>query len=248
MNREIYFYDQFTRVSHLGGISRHKRHPEELNQALHHVRIALAAEDNSPANSDTPTTLFNPTPSPVKQQVVKQTNESLLKTIQNKFNAPILPDLLFRELDSLIQRFDDKSKTSTTSSTTTPKIPSSIPSKSARTTQIDDEEEEEEETDVLPIQEADDEDELIAAQSRTPKVSLPGSLILAFHSTWSDLIEDTEYTYRVRNRWYNISPTKSCFTFYPIKSISKKVFKNLLSFLLQKIRKLHPQLCTNLFV
>lgn len=198
MNREIYFYDQFTRVSHLGGISRHKRHPEELNQALHHVRIALAAEDNEPANSETPTTLFNPTPSPVKQQIVKQTNESLLKTIQRKFNAPLLPDLLFRELDSIIQRFDDKSKTSTSSSTTTtPKIPSSIPSKSARTSQLNNEEEEEEETDGLPIQEAEDEDELVAAQLRTPKVSLPGSLILAFHSTWSDLIQETEYTYRV---------------------------------------------------
>lgn len=198
MNREIYFYDQFTRVSHLGGLSRHKRHSEELNQALHHVRIALAAEDNEPANSSTPTTLFNPTPSPVKQQVVKQTNESLLKTIQRKFNAPLIPDLLFRELDLIIQRFDDKSKTSTSSSTTTPKIPSSIPAKSAPIHHHDeDDDDDDEETDALPIQEADDEDELIVAQSRTPKVSLPASLILAFHWTWSDLIDEAEYTYRV---------------------------------------------------
>lgn len=196
MNRGLYFYDQFTRVSHLGGIARHKRHPEELNQALHHVRIALAAEDSEPAKSETPTTIFNPTPSPVKQQVVKTTNENLLRTIQRKLDAPIIPDILFRELDSIIQRFDDKSRTSKSSSTATPKIPSSIPPKSGQTSFIEDGEPEDD-NDNLPIEEVEDEHELIASQSRTPKVSLSAPLIIALHSTWTDLIEDTEYSYRV---------------------------------------------------
>ncbi|CAF0916249.1 unnamed protein product [Rotaria sordida] len=192
MSRGLYFYDQFTRTSHIGGIHRYKRHPEELNQALHHVRIALAAEDDQPVKPDTatPTTTINPTPSPVKQQLGKQTNELLLRTIERKLKAPIVPDALFKDLDSLFQRFDDKSKTAVSSSTS--KFPSSIAPKSAQSTLPDNEQE----LDTMPIQEADDEDELIAATSNTPKISLPGSLIIRLHSTWTDLIENTEYKYK----------------------------------------------------
>jgi hypothetical protein len=195
MSRGLYFYDQFTRVSHIGGIHRYKRHPEELNQALHHVRIALAAEDDEPAKTETitPSTTINPTPSPVKQQVGKQTNDVLLRTIQKKFQTAVVPDLLFKELDSLFQRYEDKSKTAVSSST--PKIPSSIPSKSARLILGDNEQE----TDDLPIQEANDEDELMAATLNVPKVSLPGSLIIDLHATWADLIADTEYKYKVNS-------------------------------------------------
>lgn len=194
MSRGFYFYDQFVRISHVGGIPRYKRHPEELNQALHHVRVALAAEDGEPSKSETPATIFNPTPSPVKQQIAKQANEALLTTIQRKLNAPLVPDLLFKELDSILQRFDEKWKRSTSSSTTTPKIPSSIPPKSGRATVF---EEGEQENDAIPIQEAEDEDELMVANGNIPKVSLPGPLIIALHATWTDLIENTEYKYKV---------------------------------------------------
>ncbi|CAF0886668.1 unnamed protein product [Rotaria sp. Silwood1] len=192
MSRGLYFYDQFTRVSHVGGIHRYKRHPEELNQALHHVRVALAAEDDQPAKTETasPTTTINPTPSPIKQQLGKQTNDVLLRTIERKLKAPIIPDLLFKDLDTLFQRFDDKSKTAVSSST--PKLPSSIAPKSAQSTLPDNEQE----LDTMPIQEADDEDELIAATSNAPKISLPGSLIIGLHSTWADLIDNTEYRYK----------------------------------------------------
>ncbi len=191
MSRGLYFYDQYTRVSHLGGLHRHKRDPEELNQALHHVRVALATEDNQPIKPETttPATTINPTPSPVKQQLAKQTTEGLLRTIQRKLNAPLLPEVLFKELDSYFSQYDDRSKTSVSSST--PKIPSSIPPKSALP------EEGEQEADVIPIQEAEDEDELMAATANAPKVSLPGSLIVALHSTWTDLTANTEYKYKV---------------------------------------------------
>ena len=192
MNRGLYFYEQHARISHLGGIHRYKRDPEELNQALHHVRIALAAEDNEPSKTETPATTINPTPSPIKQQVTKQTNEGLIRTIQRKLNAPIVPDVLFKELDSLFQLFEDKSKTAVSSST--PKIPSSIPPKSGQPSLP---EGIEQEIDPMPIQEAEDEDELIAAQANVPKVSLPGPLVMALHSTWGDLIENTEYKYKV---------------------------------------------------
>ncbi|CAF3390053.1 unnamed protein product [Rotaria sp. Silwood1] len=95
MSRGLYFYDQFTRVSHVGGIHRYKRHPEELNQALHHVRVALAAEDDQPAKTETasPTTTINPTPSPIKQQLGKQTNDVLLHKssyiMSSKLDSPI---------------------------------------------------------------------------------------------------------------------------------------------------------------
>jgi hypothetical protein len=187
MSRGLYFYDQISGVSHLGGIHRYKRHPEELNQALHHVRVALAAEDNDPGKIETGGTTNNLTPSPVKQQqVIKETNEGLLRTIQRKLKAPIVPDLLFKELDSLLQRFEDKSKRT---------ISSSIPPKSGQSFVLEDIEQE---NDIMPIQEAEDEDELIAATSNLPKISLPGSLIISLHSTWTDLIENTEYRYKVK--------------------------------------------------
>jgi hypothetical protein len=192
MSRGLYFYDQFTRVSHLGGIHRYKRHPEDLNQALHHVRVALAAEDNEPSKIETPGTTANPTPSPVKQST-KQTNEGLLRTIQRKLKAPIVPDILFRELDSLFQKFDEKSKTALSSATS--KAPSSVPPRSGQPSILEDAEQE---TDVVPIQDADDADELVAATTNVPKVSLPASLIIALHSTWGDLIENTEYNYKVK--------------------------------------------------
>lgn len=193
MSRGLYFYDQHSRVSHLGGISRYKRYTEELNQALHHVRIALAAEDSEPSKSETPATILNPTPSPVKQLVTKQSsNEGLLRTIQRKLNAPLIPDVLFKELDTILQKFDDKSKTAVSSSTTG-NIPSAFPP-------ISTSDETEQEIDPMPIQEAEDEDELIAVLRNTPKVSLPGSLVIALHSTWPDLIANTDYNYKVKRK------------------------------------------------
>jgi len=208
MSRGLYFYDQITGVSHLGGIHRYKRHPEELNQALHHVRVALAAEDNDPAKTETPGTTINLTPSPVKQQVIKETNESLLRTIQKKFKAPIVPDLLFKELDSLLQRFEDKSKRT---------VSSSIPPKSGQSFILDDVEQE---NDIMPIQEAEDEDELIAVTSNLPKVSLPGSLIISLHSTWADLIENTEYKYKVNIS--NYQKKNNQFSFFFRKDLANK--------------------------
>jgi hypothetical protein len=73
-------------------------------------------------------------------------------------------------------------------------MPSSIARKSGHSTLF---EEDEHETEVMTIQEADDEDELIAAQANTPKVSLPASLIVALHSSWNDLTENAEYKYKV---------------------------------------------------
>ena len=193
MSRGFYFYDQFTRISHLGGIHRYKRHPEDLNQALHHVRIALAADDNQPAKSQsiTPATTFNPTPSPVKQQLSKQGNDYISKAIQRRLKTPIIPDVLFKELDKLLLQYDDKSTTAASSST--PKIPSSNAPKSAQSAFLDNEQE----IDPVPIQEADDEDELITVMSNMPKVSLPAPLIIVLHSTWTDLIENAEYKYSV---------------------------------------------------
>lgn len=191
MSRGLYFYDQYAGVSHIGGVHRYKRHPEELNQALHHVRIALASEDDHPAKSETPATTINQTPTPVKQQLGKQTNDVLLTAIQRKLKTPIIPDTLFKDLDSLFIRFDDKAKTAVSSSTT--KAASSLPPKSAESNLG----ENEQDPDSMPIQEADDEDELMAIASATPKISLPASLIIRLHSTWNDLVEDTEYKYKV---------------------------------------------------
>ena len=201
MNRGVYFYDQYSRISHLGGIHRYKRYPEELNEALHHVRIALATDDNEPAKTITPATTIHPTPSPVKQQFTKQNNENLLRNIQRKLNAPIVPDVLFKELDNLLVKFEDKSKTAVSSSTS--KIPSSLPPTSGLLSASDEQQQQqptttnEQEIDPMPIQEAEDEDELVVAQLNAPKVSLPGSLVIALHSTWPDLIANTEYKYKV---------------------------------------------------
>ena len=42
------------------------------------------------------------------------------------------------------------------------------------------------------------EDEFIDPTPSLPKISLPSPLIALLHSTWSDLIKNTEYKYQVK--------------------------------------------------
>lgn len=183
MNRGLYFYDQYSCVSHVGGIHRYKRHSEDLNEALHHVRVLLTDQDNQIVKSESPSTTINPTPSPIKQNLIKQTNEGFLRRIQTKLNSSILPEVLFKELDFILEKFEDKSKR--------------ILSIDKKYDQSIINEDKELENDSLTIEEVEDEDEFISSIKNIPKVSLPGSLIIDLHSTWEDLIENTQYKYKV---------------------------------------------------
>lgn len=196
MTRGLYFYDQYTRVSHLGGIQRYKRHHDELNQALHQHRIAVAADSDQTGNVQpvTPAITIGQTPSPNKQQLqfAKQTNEHLLKSIQRRFQSSFVPDLLFKELDRFFQRYDDD-ESGGVSSEATPKVSSSNIKKSKMSGDQDKDDEEN-----VIVDEVEDDQDLINRAVNRPKLSLPASLILRLHSSWADLIEDTRYRYPVR--------------------------------------------------
>jgi hypothetical protein len=147
MSSPFYFFDQFSSGSHIGGIHRSKRDANDLNQALHHVKVVLAAEDEN-SNKSRPTTSI-----PTK----KRTDDKNLQKILGQFKSTTQPDVLTAELDTILQNFDEKPKITSSSS----------PSKSSQDTSL-------------------------------PKISLPSSLILRLYSTWSDLIKNTEYKYKVK--------------------------------------------------
>ncbi|CAF2587518.1 unnamed protein product [Rotaria sp. Silwood2] len=170
MTSEFYFFDQYSHGSHIGGVYRTKRDSKDLNQALYHAKIASSIEDE---NSDR--TEIN-TPTSIKKQTNQITNDTLLQTILRKSKTPIVPEILIDELNRNIQIFDNKSKTTS--------LPS-IPSKSRQSSLIDSE------------QHINHEDELINLTKNLPKVSLPSLLIVQLNSTWSDLIQNTEYEYKV---------------------------------------------------
>ena len=181
MSRGLYFYDQYNRVSHLGGIQRFKRHADDLNQALHHVRIAVAADSDQTGKAQpiTPAMTDVSSPSPTRQQQMlgRQTNDHLLKTIQRKFKSSFVPDLLFKELDKVFQRYDDPSSAKG-SSTSTSKAPSSHRNKSG----VGHEDSQDHDVDQMPVEEVEDEHELMAKNINRPRISLPASLILSLHS------------------------------------------------------------------
>jgi hypothetical protein len=147
MSSPFYFFDQFSSASHIGGIRRSKRDENDLNQALHHVKVVLAAEDDN-SNKLRPTTTI-----PTK----KRTDDKNLQKILRQFKSTTQPDILTAELDRILQNFNEKPKITSSSS----------PSKSSQDTSL-------------------------------PKISLPSSLILRLYSTWSDLIKNTEYKYKVK--------------------------------------------------
>ena len=195
MSGDLYFYAQYRRVSHVGGIQRFKRHPDDLNQALHSVRLAVAADSElaGRANPPTPSTaaVASPIPNRPQQLFWKHTNDLLLQKIQQKFQASFVPDLLFKELDRYFQRLDGHDSARMTSTATT-KASSSRPVKAGQR-----EESEHDPDESMRVEEIDDEQELIAKAMNRPRISLPASLILQLHSTWPDLIEEVQYKYPV---------------------------------------------------
>lgn len=189
MSRGLYFHDQYARVSHIGGIHRYKRHSGDFTQALQQLKIALAAKDDKPTKIEA----ISLSPTPGGKQYPGKTNDALLKNIQRKLKAPIIPEVLCRDLDVLLQRFEDKFKTSSSlkfgPKTDQPPPPPLLPPTEG----------EQEATAPIgvPIQEPTDEDKSKIATSNVPKILLPDSLIIGLHSTWSDLIENAEDNYKV---------------------------------------------------
>ncbi|CAF3758096.1 unnamed protein product [Adineta steineri] len=184
MSRGLYFHDQFGRVSHIGGIHRYKRDSDDFTQALQQVKIALAAKDDKPAKLDS----FADSPTPQNKQNLSKEADGLLKNIQRKLKAPIVPDVLCRDLDTLLQRFDEKNKISLTSSSMkiAPKSDQLLPPEG-----------EQEIAETVSVQESMDDDKSKISPLTPPKIVLPDAVIIGLHSTWGDLIENTEDNYKV---------------------------------------------------
>jgi hypothetical protein len=106
MSSEFYFFDQYSRTSRIGGIERAKRDSTDFNQVLNHVKVALSIEDNHSDQTESQT-LF---------QIKKQTDDASLQTILRQSLKTMLPEILTKELDTILQTFDEKSKSISPSS------------------------------------------------------------------------------------------------------------------------------------
>lgn len=153
MSSDLYFFDQPSRASRINGFHRSKRDSKDFDQALYHVKIASSL-DNDHADAGE-----NNRSIPIR----KQTNDTALQ----QFKKTILPQILIKELDSVLNIFNEESKTNS---------PSSSQSRSPD----------------------NNNEEFINPTSNLPKVSLPAELIVRLHLTWSDLIKNTNYKYRVK--------------------------------------------------
>jgi hypothetical protein len=154
MTSDFYFFDQYSHASRIGGVHRCKRDSKDFNQALFHVKIVLSTDDNDHSNNHTK----------------NQTDDILLQKISHQLEKPMLPEILTKELDKILQIFNDKSR---------PTSSASSRSKS-------------------PEQDIQNKEESTNPTSNQPKVSLPDSLIIQLHSTWLDLIKNTDYKYKVK--------------------------------------------------
>ena len=110
MISSFYFFDQFSRASHVGGVYRSKRDLKDLDQALYHVNVALSINDDDHHHHSN------------KQQTItstsrkKQMDDVHLQTKLREVKSPIIPEILTKELDSMFQVFDEKSKPNSASS------------------------------------------------------------------------------------------------------------------------------------
>lgn len=149
MSSEFYFFDQDSRRSHLGGVLRAKKNSKDYHQALQDQKNALSFEND------------------------EHLDEFPSRPKENNSSQIILPEILTKELDSILQTYEQHSNTDSSSS------------QRSKSPESDGENGDTDEENPNPD------------LSQLPKVSLPGSLIYQLHSTWSDLIQNTNYQYKV---------------------------------------------------
>jgi hypothetical protein len=159
MSSELYFFDQHSHASHIGGFYRSKRDFKDFDQAFYHVKVALSLDNDQPDGRGGENN--------ISLSSIKQTNDISSESTLLTEGKMIVPEILTKELDIVLQKFNDESKVIS---------PLSDQSKS-------------------PIE---DNEEFI---SNLPKVSLPAQLIIQLHSTWFDLIKNTNYKHKVEEQF-----------------------------------------------
>lgn len=143
---EYYFFDESSHFSRFGGVQRTKKTYKDYNQALHHSKLILSLENSNENHRNEIEDCFT------------------FSISTNSSPQTVLPEILTKELDSILQTYVQQSSDRSQSP----------------------------QTDVEVI-----EDDRDLSETSLPKVSLPASLILQLHSTWSDLIKNTDYHYKV---------------------------------------------------
>jgi hypothetical protein len=176
MHSAFYFFSQCSHSSRIGGVDRQKRQADDLQQALYYVKVILPAEDDTPSKAQG-TTSHSPT-----KQTNKQSDDNVILAVLRKLKRPVLPEMLTEELDKLLWTCQEKLQMQSMSPT-----PSKPIVKNNR-----------EEIDPSIIEDAIDDDLSVTRAPIVPPVTLPTSLIAELHSTWIDLIQDTEYKSQVR--------------------------------------------------
>ena len=176
MHSAFYFFSQFSHSSRIGGVDRQKRQVDDLQQALYYVKVILPGEDDTSAKAQGTTSKSLP------KRTNKQSDDSVILAVLRKLKRPVLPEMLTEELDKLLWICQEKLQMQSMSPT-----PSKPRAKENR-----------EEIDTPTIEDANDDDLPVTRAPIVPPVTLPSSLIAELHSTWIDLIQDTEYKSQVR--------------------------------------------------
>ncbi|CAF3407872.1 unnamed protein product [Rotaria socialis] len=171
MTSDFYFFDQFSRASHIRDVCRTKRDSKDLNQALHQVKLALSIMDENIEQSETSMSI----------SIKKQTNQPIgeapsVQITPRKLKIPIIPEILIEELDRTMQIFDNKSDMNSLISSTFKFHRSST---------------------ICGEQDIDHKNEFINRRKAVSDISLPKSLVIQLNSTWSDLIRTAKYEYKV---------------------------------------------------
>ena len=168
-----YFYDQTSRVSHRELVTRCRRHEDELNEALDGLRSTGEGDDHR--KIDRSKSMFVLRPLTSKNKFNEKQNEDLLsKSMVLPSHVKVIPSVVTKQLDQLLEQYP---KTS---------LASPIHPRSQTPPKNDD-------GDTGHL------DALV--QHRLPPLpSLPGALIRGLHSTWTDLIDKTDYTCHVSQR------------------------------------------------
>ena len=176
MHSGFYFFSQYSHSSRIGGVDRQKRQADDLQQALYYVKVILPSEDDTPFKAQGTTSNF------LTKKTNKQSNDSVILAVLRKLKRPVLPEMLTEELDKLLWICQEKLQMQSISPTSSKSI-------------IKDDREE---IDTSNFEDTDDHDRSVSRPSIMPPVTLPTSLIAELHSTWIDLIRDTEYKSTVR--------------------------------------------------
>ena len=194
MESNSFFFNPSIQSVHIGGIHRRKRQQEDFNDALYHVKVILSNQDDQSIKSESIKSIVS------EKTSKKLSNDSLLARILRQLKYPILPDVLTKDLDRILQKYQRRYQQQIKLQQIYRK--SSVIQIESKLSLINEEENNlSTSNEQIKHQDYDFIDEI-------PRLSLSSSLIVEFNSTWNDLISNANYKYKVNNQKINLVSSK----------------------------------------